>query len=335
MEVYNGKGYASINGVFDQDTDEYDDAVIGHELGHYFMRLLSRDMTLQGGHQLNQKVDWTLAFSEAWATAYQAAFRSASSGSSNNSPDYIDFRMDQRLSENLIGSSPSQTITLSNLPASTNPSTSPSGIWEEVSCVKALWRMYNSPSVMALDPKLFLQTSSILPFSNMTTMYGWRSSLRQLRSDLNAQVDAVLKMEGCLDANGQLLSQEPWLLENGGHGNHNNFQLKGGLEDSNGKDSAVYYAFTPTEQRTYKLVIKVNALPTCSRQIELGFLSFIHGNAIGKSEDPEQFVSISNAGQELTFTLMPSQINVPHIIRLRLRVQKGCSETLDATITGI
>ncbi len=71
-----------ILGAENQNTDEYDDHVILHELAHYFEDVLSRADTIGGRHNIIESLDMRLAFAEGFANAY--------SGMVNNDPIYRD-----------------------------------------------------------------------------------------------------------------------------------------------------------------------------------------------------------------------------------------------------
>ena len=60
-------------GAQDEDTDEYDRAVIAHEWMHYFLDTLSRDDSIGGPHALGEPLDMRVAYSEGMATALAAA----------------------------------------------------------------------------------------------------------------------------------------------------------------------------------------------------------------------------------------------------------------------
>ncbi|VAW83800.1 hypothetical protein MNBD_GAMMA16-1305 [hydrothermal vent metagenome] len=61
-----------ILGAADVDTDEYDSHIIAHEWGHYFEHAFSRSDSLGGQHILNDILDPSVAFSEAWGNAFAA-----------------------------------------------------------------------------------------------------------------------------------------------------------------------------------------------------------------------------------------------------------------------
>ncbi len=52
------------------DTDEFDQHVLAHEWGHYYQDQFSRDDSLGGSHDTNQRLDIRLAFSEGWGNAF-------------------------------------------------------------------------------------------------------------------------------------------------------------------------------------------------------------------------------------------------------------------------
>jgi hypothetical protein len=64
------------------DTDEYDQHVIAHELGHYIQDIFSRDDSIGGPHGPDDRLDLRVAFSEGWGNAF--------SGMVKNDPRYRD-----------------------------------------------------------------------------------------------------------------------------------------------------------------------------------------------------------------------------------------------------
>lgn len=67
-----------ILGKANNDTDEYDNAVIAHEYGHYLQSAFSTNHSIGGGHNALQKLDMTLAFSEGWGNAWSSMARNSS-----------------------------------------------------------------------------------------------------------------------------------------------------------------------------------------------------------------------------------------------------------------
>lgn len=59
-----------VLGDADDDTDEYDAAVIQHEFAHFIEDILSRSDSIGGSHDLSSRLDMRLAFSEGFANAF-------------------------------------------------------------------------------------------------------------------------------------------------------------------------------------------------------------------------------------------------------------------------
>jgi hypothetical protein len=59
-------------GAEDVDTDEYDEGVIAHELGHFVLEALGRSASPGGNHDLERALDPRLAFSEGFASFFAA-----------------------------------------------------------------------------------------------------------------------------------------------------------------------------------------------------------------------------------------------------------------------
>ena len=75
-------GGVFVLGLANTDTDEYDQHVIAHELGHYYQDVFSRDDSLGGAHGAGDRLDFRVAFSEGWGNAF--------SGMVKNDPLYRD-----------------------------------------------------------------------------------------------------------------------------------------------------------------------------------------------------------------------------------------------------
>jgi hypothetical protein len=67
-----------ILGKQDQDTDEYDSAVVAHEFGHYLQSAFSTNTSVGGPHGPGDKLDKTVAFSEGWGNAWSSMARNSS-----------------------------------------------------------------------------------------------------------------------------------------------------------------------------------------------------------------------------------------------------------------
>ena len=59
-----------VLGKADVDTDEFDDSVVAHEWGHYYLSAFGRDDTPGGSHSPFDLLDRRLAFSEGWGNAW-------------------------------------------------------------------------------------------------------------------------------------------------------------------------------------------------------------------------------------------------------------------------
>ncbi len=57
-------------GAANNDSDEYDRAVVQHELAHYLEHELGRPESVGGSHNINSRLDLRVAFSEAWGNAF-------------------------------------------------------------------------------------------------------------------------------------------------------------------------------------------------------------------------------------------------------------------------
>ncbi|MBE7558574.1 hypothetical protein HS125_06390 [bacterium] len=78
------------------DTDEYDDAIIAHEFGHYVSDAFSRDESPGGQHYLNQEYRLTLSWSEGMAHYLSSLFRGTPVHfDSYGDVDYLGFNLEE------------------------------------------------------------------------------------------------------------------------------------------------------------------------------------------------------------------------------------------------
>ena len=66
------------------DTDEFDAPVVAHEWGHYYQSSFSRDDSVGGSHDLSDRLDRRVAFSEGWGNGW--------SGIALGRSNYVDSR---------------------------------------------------------------------------------------------------------------------------------------------------------------------------------------------------------------------------------------------------
>ncbi len=59
-----------LKGDINNDADEYDEMLIGHEFGHFFQSVFSRDHSVGGIHTFSDHLNMSVAFSEGFATAF-------------------------------------------------------------------------------------------------------------------------------------------------------------------------------------------------------------------------------------------------------------------------
>jgi len=111
-----------VLGKEDVDTDEFDAPVIAHEWGHYYQSSFSRDDSVGGPHNLSDRLDRRVAFSEGWGNGW--------SGIALGRSNYVDSR-----GEGQVASDVSVSINLA-----TGPSSNP-GWFRERSIHSIFWNL--------------------------------------------------------------------------------------------------------------------------------------------------------------------------------------------------
>jgi hypothetical protein len=115
-----------ILGKENDDTDEFDDAVVAHEFGHYVENSLYRSDTLGGSHSLSDMLDPRVAFGEGFGNAFQAM--------TNGNPLYVDTALEAQSS--------GFSFSVNTAPSSSN-SHRHKGIHSETAVQWLLWRLYD------------------------------------------------------------------------------------------------------------------------------------------------------------------------------------------------
>lgn len=119
--IEGGQSRLYLLGKEDVDTDEFDEHVIAHELGHYFESRLYRADNLGGGHEDGDVLDPTVAFGEG--------FGDALAGMALADPVYID----------TSGAGQAQGFSFD---VSVAPAGDDRGIYSETSAGHLLWSLY-------------------------------------------------------------------------------------------------------------------------------------------------------------------------------------------------
>src|SRR3989441_1445751 len=120
FNVANNTAY--ILGDRNEDSDEFDDAVIVHEYGHMLATRFSRDDSPGGATHIGDILDPRVAWSEGWANFFSSVVRNDPVWRDDSGPNGINvYRFD--LSD--------------KIPAGDNP-----GYWSETSVGTLLWELY-------------------------------------------------------------------------------------------------------------------------------------------------------------------------------------------------
>lgn len=159
------------------DTDEFDDHVIAHEMGHYFEDKFSRSDSQGGDHAPTDRLDLRVAFSEGWGDAF--------SGMAMNDPIYRDSRN---------GVSTNFNFNVEN-------DTAPDGWFSEGSVAEILWDIFdpaNEPGDtvdLGFTPIYNVMTSTEKSTDALTSIFPFIASLRANNAAQSAAIGTLLTNE--------------------------------------------------------------------------------------------------------------------------------------------
>ena len=158
------------------DTDEFDQHVLAHEWGHYYQHQFSRDDSIGGAHDTNQRLDYRVAFSEGWGNAF--------SGMAKGDPLYRD-------SFTMSGALRGFTINVEN-----NASLIP-GAFNEGAVQSVLYDFFDSANdgadtvSLGFAPIHAVMTTRMRTTPSLTTIYPFLSALRAGNAAQASAIDAL------------------------------------------------------------------------------------------------------------------------------------------------
>lgn len=158
------------------DTDEFDQHVVAHEWGHYYQHQFSRDDSIGGAHDTNQRLDYRVAFSEGWGNAF--------SGLAKGDPLYRD-------SFTMSGALRGFSINVDN-----NASLTP-GAFNEGAVQSVLYDLVDSANdgadtvSLGFAPIHAVMTTRMRTTSSLTTIYPFLSALRAGNPAQASAIDAL------------------------------------------------------------------------------------------------------------------------------------------------
>ena len=147
-------------GADNVDTDEYDEPVLLHEWGHYFIGTQSRSSTTGGSHSAGNRLHPGFAYAEGVASAIAMIFSAT--------PDYYD-----------TGGVNQQEGTPESAEAD-NPAGGADGFWNEEAMIRVILDLYDGKGP---DASLGGASDSV--------QFGWGPLLRALSGPLKTTPDAV------------------------------------------------------------------------------------------------------------------------------------------------
>lgn len=167
------------------DTDEYDEAVIAHEYGHYYQDKFSRDESLGGDHSLGDRVDLRVAFSEGWGNAFSSMMRGSSLYKDSSKPGTTQgfgFDLERNDLDTITGAT---------------------GWYAEASVQEILWDLYdNSPGEsgdtvsLGFGPIHAAMKGGFRQTQSFASMFAFLSVLRSANAASATGIDALGQASG-------------------------------------------------------------------------------------------------------------------------------------------
>ncbi len=180
-------GGVFVLGDANVDTDEFDQHVIAHELGHYFQDAFSRDDSLGGPHGNSDVLDLRVAFSEGWGNAF--------SGIVKNDPRYRDS----------FGAGQASDFGF-DVESNPNPATSRAGWYSEASVQSLIFDFFDSTAdtndavALGFAPIFTVMNSDLRTLDPLTSIFPMVRALKARNGGAAAGIDTLVGAQDIVSA---------------------------------------------------------------------------------------------------------------------------------------
>ncbi|RIX75548.1 hypothetical protein D3H34_25215 [Acidovorax cavernicola] len=236
-----------VLGKEDVDTDEFDAPVIAHEWGHYYQSAFSRDDSMGGNHDGDDRLDRRLAFSEGWGNAW--------SGIALNRSNYVDSTGVQQ--------SDGGRLDLSVGPPSGSP-----GWFRELSIQSILWNLNRQAGFKPIHDTLTgFQFRSGAP---VTSIHAFAAAFKATSSDNASALTSLLSAQnitssdafGAGESNdGGVPTALPMYTPLAINATVNNVCVSNTAGTGNKHGNIAYLRFTAPANRDYRVTVGGATLP--------------------------------------------------------------------------
>jgi hypothetical protein len=278
-----------ILGKADNDTDEFDNAVIQHEFGHFIEDRLSRSDSIGGAHGLGDLIDMRVAFGEGFGNAF--------AGMSSGQPFYYDT---------------SNVSQQSGFGFSVDINFSGGGYYSESAIQAVLYDIFDSGPgdddglALGFEPILaVLQSNAYLSFNGFSSIFPFVDILKQMLPDDETAITTLLESQ---DINGT----GPYGEGETASGNlafslpvYQRLELGGSVEacsdnrnqEFNGLEVRRFILLDVPAAGTYTLAARrVSGLPQSDPDIQLHFNGVFQGVSEGVAVNNEVWIRQLNPG---------------------------------------
>lgn len=178
-------GGVFVLGDANNDTDEFDQHVIAHELGHFFQDVFSRDDSVGGEHSTNQLLDLRVAFSEGWGNAF--------SGMVKNDPLYRDS----------FGAGQGSDF---QIPVENNPTGPTRGWFSEASVQSLIWDFFdatadaNDAVALGFVPIFTVMNTELRTNEPLSAIFPFVTALKTRNAGAAGAIDTLVTAQGIVSA---------------------------------------------------------------------------------------------------------------------------------------
>lgn len=174
-----GRSGVYVLGSYPADTDEFDEHVIAHEVGHYFENEFSRSDSIGGRHTFTELLDIRVAFGEGWGNAFGAMVL--------NDPQYRD---------SLLGANQEAHFNIES-DFVQNP-----GWYSEFSVHKLLWDWFDPANesddsvALGFGPIYAVMTGPQRSTTALTSIFSFTRALKAANVGANSGINTLLAGHG-------------------------------------------------------------------------------------------------------------------------------------------
>ncbi len=327
--------------TFQSNTDEFDDGVLGHEIGHIISASLNASSPIPGDHNDEDPYEAAFTLNEGWATFFQGIIKTLPTYPDPN-PNYY----------NTVGNNEIAYagVLLDQLPSTAYQAGKINfGLFQEDSNARVLWRCFQNQLIFNQDGnKLFLSVDNLNARVGPPTLLRWANYVDStIIPGSKPILDQIIREEFYKNGSWMELApgtgvapDQPWLLNPANLGDpHLTHKLQFFNNTGNRKESVAYYSFFPADTLTHSITLEINLPPGMTFPAPGHYNRDVFMQVYFKGEYTLKFPVLAAVQpadpkkRRVVFEFTPTAVGLEHIIAFRATIENTSAISMGQILT--